>query len=78
MEVDLRSHADGCSPAQAVGYIEGWYVAKDYRRHGLGGKLISEAEDWPRSHKCVLKWLPMPSSIMRYPNVRTPQSGMTL
>jgi len=24
VEVDLRSHADGCNPAQAVGYIEGW------------------------------------------------------
>src|SRR5215831_19901902 len=32
VEVDLRSHADGCNPSQPVGYIEGWYLAEDYRR----------------------------------------------
>src|SRR6516164_5383695 len=31
LEVDLRSHADGCNPSQPVGYIEGWYVAEDHR-----------------------------------------------
>ena len=31
LEVDLRSHADGCNLSQLVGYIEGWYVAEDYR-----------------------------------------------
>ena len=31
VEVDLRSHADGCNPAQAVGYVEGWYVSEEYR-----------------------------------------------
>ena len=53
VEVDLRSHADGCNPAQTVGYIEGWYVAEEYRRRGLGKKLIAEAEDWARSHGCM-------------------------
>ena len=53
VEVDLRSHADGCNPAQAVGYIEGWYVAEEYRGGRLGGKLVAEAEDWARSHQCV-------------------------
>ena len=24
IEVDLRSHADGCNPSRPVGYIEGW------------------------------------------------------
>jgi aminoglycoside 6'-N-acetyltransferase I len=24
LEVDLRSHADGCDPSQPLGYIEGW------------------------------------------------------
>jgi GNAT superfamily N-acetyltransferase len=38
---------------QPVGYIEGWYVAEDYRQHGVGKKLLSEAEDWARSQKCV-------------------------
>ena len=53
VEVDLRSHADGCNPAQPVGYIEGWYVAEEYRLHGLGRRLIAAAEDWARSHECV-------------------------
>jgi aminoglycoside 6'-N-acetyltransferase I len=53
VEVDLRSHADGCNPSQPVGYIEGWYVSDDYRQRGVGTKLISGAEDWARSHGCV-------------------------
>ena len=52
-EVDLRSHADGCNPSQPVGYIEGWYVADDYRQRGVGGKLLASAEDWARGHRCV-------------------------
>ena len=53
VEVDLRSHADGCDPSQPVGYIEGWYVAEDHRQRGLGKKLIARAEEWARSHECV-------------------------
>ncbi len=53
VEVDLRSHADGCSPAQPVGYIEGWYVAPEFREHGVGRMLIEAAENWARAQKCV-------------------------
>ena len=53
LEVDLRSHADGCNPSQPVGYIEGWYVAEAYRHRGVGKKLLTKAEDWARSHSCV-------------------------
>ena len=53
LEVDLRSHADGCNPARPVGYVEGWYVAENYRNRGLGKKLLIMAEDWARSHGCV-------------------------
>jgi aminoglycoside 6'-N-acetyltransferase I len=53
LEVDLRSHADGCNPVQPVGYIEGWYVAEDHRHRGVGRKLLAAAEDWARSHGCV-------------------------
>lgn len=52
VEVDLRSHADGCNPAQPVGYVEGWYVAEGYRNRGVGKKLLDQAEDWARSHGC--------------------------
>jgi len=53
LEVDLRSHADGCNPSQPAGYIEGWYVAEDHRHRGIGRKLLAKAEDWARSHRCV-------------------------
>lgn len=53
LEVGLRSHADGCNPAQPVGYIEGWYVDEDYRHRGVGKMLLAAAEDWARSHNCV-------------------------
>ena len=53
VEVDLRSHADGCNPSQPVGYIEGWYVVKNHRHHGIGKKLLEKAEDWARDHRCA-------------------------
>lgn len=53
VEVDLRSHADGCNPSQPVGYIEGWYVVEDQRHQGIGKKLLEKAEDWARSHRCA-------------------------
>src|SRR2546426_5597056 len=46
LEIDLRSHADGCNPSRPVGYVEGWFVAQEYRRQGIGAKLLAIAEDW--------------------------------
>jgi aminoglycoside 6'-N-acetyltransferase I len=53
LEADLRSHADGCNPARPVGYIEGWYVAENCRRMGIGRRLLAVAEDWARSMGCT-------------------------
>ena len=53
LEVGLRSHADGCDPAHAVGYIEGWYVSESHRKRGIGRKLLVAAEDWARAQGCV-------------------------
>ncbi|PYX75164.1 MAG: aminoglycoside 6'-acetyltransferase [Acidobacteria bacterium] len=53
LEIDLRSHADGCNPLRPVGYIEGWYVAQNHRHRGIGRKLLAAAEDWARSQGCV-------------------------
>ena len=53
VEVDLRSHADGCDPKQPVGYIEGWYVPEACRGQGIGKQLIAAAEAWARSHNCA-------------------------
>jgi aminoglycoside 6'-N-acetyltransferase I len=53
LEVDLRSHADGCNPSRPVGYIEGWYVAENHRHEGIGKKLLAAAEEWARGQGCI-------------------------
>lgn len=52
VEVGLRSHANGCDPVRAVGFIEGWYVLPRLRRQGIGRWLFVAAEDWCREHGC--------------------------
>jgi len=52
VEVGLRSHANGCDPVRAVGFIEGWYVVPGERRRGVGGALVQAAEHWCRRHGC--------------------------
>jgi aminoglycoside 6'-N-acetyltransferase I len=52
-EVTLRSRADGCDPSRPVGYLEGWFVAEEHRRRGIGAALLRAAEDWARAHGCV-------------------------
>lgn len=52
LEAGLRSHADGCDVRHPVGFIEGWYVAPEYRRHRIGGKLVAMAEAWARDQGC--------------------------
>jgi len=53
LEVDLRSHADGCNPSRPVGYVERWYVAENHRHRGIGRRLLAAAEDWARNQGCV-------------------------
>jgi aminoglycoside 6'-N-acetyltransferase I len=53
IEVGLRSHADGCDPSRAVGFVEGWYVVPTSRGRKVGARLLSAAEDWARSHGCL-------------------------
>jgi aminoglycoside 6'-N-acetyltransferase I len=52
LETGLRSHADGCDPSRAVGFIEGWYVREGYRRQGIGKALVIAAEKWARGEGC--------------------------
>lgn len=53
LEVGLRSHADGCDPAQPVGFVEGWFVEEACRNRGIGRALMRAAEDWARGQGCV-------------------------
>lgn len=53
IEVGLRSHADGCDPAQPVGFIEGWYVSESFRGKGVGRRLMDAAEAWARENGCI-------------------------
>src|SRR5437016_5905476 len=50
LQIGLRSHADGCDPAQPVGFIEGLYVREESRRQGLARALLQAAETWSRTH----------------------------
>jgi aminoglycoside 6'-N-acetyltransferase I len=52
LEVDLRSHADGCDPTQPTGYVEGWFVVEEHRGQGIGTAMMRAAENWARSQGC--------------------------
>lgn len=45
LELSLRPYADGCE-SSPVPYVEGWYVAPNARRQGVGAALVKAAEDW--------------------------------
>lgn len=50
-EVSVRGYAEGCR-ADRVGYLEGWYVAPEARRRGIGRRLVTAAEHWARAQGC--------------------------
>jgi aminoglycoside 6'-N-acetyltransferase I len=52
VEVSLRPYAEGCN-SSPVGYLEGWYVAPQYGRSGVGRRLVETAEDWARARGCL-------------------------
>ncbi len=52
VEVSLRAYAEGCD-SSPVGYLEGWYVAPEHRKTGLGRRLVQAAEDWARAQGCT-------------------------
>ena len=51
LEGRLRSHADGCETSP-VGYLEGWFVAQEWRGRGVGGALVRQFEQWSRERGC--------------------------
>jgi len=52
VEATIRPHADACDTSP-VGYVEGWYVDADVRRHGVGRRLVRTAECWARERGCT-------------------------
>ncbi|MCB2213729.1 GNAT family N-acetyltransferase [bacterium] len=50
-ELSIRPCAEGCRTTR-VAYLEGWYVAPEARRMGVGRALIRAAEDWGRQQGC--------------------------
>lgn len=48
LEGGTRKYADGCD-SSPVGYLEGWYVDKDLRQIGVGGRLVQAMETWARA-----------------------------
>jgi aminoglycoside 6'-N-acetyltransferase I len=51
-EAALRKYADGCE-SSPVGYLEGWYVRPEYRKHGVGRQLVEAVEDWAKEKGCT-------------------------
>ena len=52
IQVELRSHADGCETEWPVGFVEGWFVAEELRGKGIGRLLMLAAEQWAREKQC--------------------------
>lgn len=52
LEASIRSHVEDCE-TENVGYLEGWFVEEDYRRHGVGRELVRLAERWAKSRGCT-------------------------
>lgn len=47
LEASIRPFVEDCH-SDHVGYLEGWFVEPEFRKHGIGRKLVAEAENWAR------------------------------
>jgi aminoglycoside 6'-N-acetyltransferase I len=52
LEASIRPFVEDCH-TDHVGYLEGWFVEEDFRRYGIGGKLVRNAENWARRKGCT-------------------------
>ena len=52
LEAALRfDYVEDCETSP-VGYIEGWFVAENFRQREIGRKLVEAAESWARALGC--------------------------
>ena len=52
LEASIRPFVEDCH-SDHVGYLEGWYVEPEYRRQGVGRRLVEAAEKWAKSKGCM-------------------------
>lgn len=52
LEASIRPFVEDCYSEQ-VGYLEGWFVEPEYRKSGIGRKLVGAAEEWARGKGCA-------------------------
>ena len=44
--LEASIHQNAHQQFGSAGYIEGWYVKPQYRKNGVGQRLVKAAEDW--------------------------------
>jgi len=49
-ECSLRRDYVNGTESSPVGFLEGWFVAPAWRRHGVGRALLQAVEHWTRDH----------------------------
>ena len=52
LEASIRPFVEDCH-TDHVGYLEGWFVEPEYRKHGIGRQLVEAAENWAREKGCT-------------------------
>ncbi len=52
VEISLREAPDKIK-SEKIGYLEGWFVEKQYRKTGIGKALLDAAEDWAQQKGCA-------------------------
>ena len=52
LEASIRPFVEDCA-TDHVGYLEGWFVEPEFRKHGIGGDLVRHAEMWAREKGCT-------------------------
>ncbi|UCB53523.1 MAG: GNAT family N-acetyltransferase [Candidatus Zixiibacteriota bacterium] len=52
IECSIRDKAPACE-TDRIGYIEGWFVAPEFRNQGVGRRLVQAGEQWARDKGCI-------------------------
>ena len=52
LEASIRPYVEDCS-TDHVGYLEGWFIEPEFRKHGIGRELVRQAEAWAREKGCT-------------------------